>query len=112
MRNSDPLLTMAIVKHGWLEGHSRYRAARHCKQLRNCWMASALLAMTIVIMGVLHGAPKNSHHTSKPRTDIELPNRGEVHSARETDDLVHGRDHAITPARSETMKCSSIQGAP
>lgn len=48
MRNRDPLLTMAIVRRGWLEGHSLYRAARHCKQRRNCWVASALLALAVV----------------------------------------------------------------
>lgn len=112
MRNRDPLLTMAIVKHGWLEGHSLYRAARRCTQRRNCWVASALLVLTLVGPVVIHRAPKNSYDAAKPDTDIEGPKRGEVHSTRETDDLAHGRHHAIAHVRVETMKCSSFQGAP
>jgi hypothetical protein len=112
MRNRDPLLTMAIVKHGWLDGHSLYRAARHCKQRRSCWVASALLALAVVGLGVIQRAPKNSYHAAKPATDIEGPKRGEVHSTRKTDDLAHGRHHAIAHVRGETMKCSWFQGAP
>ncbi len=110
MPSRDPSLTLAIARHGWRDGHRRYRLASRRIQLRKCGVIVFLLAAVASAAHALLWCPEHAHNAADPALNVEGAQCGESHAHGEADDFRHGTHAATGVEPAETMKCTPFQG--